>query len=88
MAILSGCSDFPDLDSAVSPEARRAEYPELVPIDGILARRGMAQLDGSEAEILAARAANLRARGQLLRDIAVNEDTRLRLTPELERLGG
>ncbi len=85
---LAACSDWPELDHAVSPEARRSDYPELVPIGDVLARRGLARSDETDGEILSARAANLRARAALLRGVSVDDDTRLRLTPELERLGG
>ena len=85
---LSACADWPDLDHAVSPEARRSDYPVLVPLNEVLDRRGLARSDATDGEILAARAANLRARAALLRGVSVDDDTRLRLTPRLRRLGG
>lgn len=87
-AALAGCTDFPELDAAITPEARRADYPQLVPVGEILDRRGLARTTGREGEILMARAANLQARARLLRGVVVDEDTRLRLSPTLNRLGG
>ncbi len=87
-AVLSGCTRFPELDAAITPEARRADYPVLVPIGEVLERRELARSTGREGENVAARAAALRARARLLRGIAVSDDTRLRLTPRLESLGG
>ncbi|MDF0603789.1 hypothetical protein P1J78_24035 [Psychromarinibacter sp. C21-152] len=87
-AVLSGCTRFPELDAAITPEARRAGYPDLVPITEVLDRRDLARTTAREGEIVEARAAALRARARLLRGIAINDDTRLRLTPRLRRLGG
>ncbi|MEM1387715.1 MAG: hypothetical protein AAGG54_08905 [Pseudomonadota bacterium] len=85
---LAGCADFPDLGKSISPEARRAEFPQLVPIEPLLERRNAARTTGLEADRLEARAAALRARAALLRGITIDDDTRQRLTPELNRLGG
>lgn len=87
-ALLPGCTRFPELDAAVSPEARRADYPQLVPIAEVLDRRDLARTTGREGDIVAARAAALRARARLLRGIVVNDETRRQLTPRLLRLGG
>ncbi len=87
-ALLAGCADFPQLDAEISPEARRAGYPDLVPVSDVLDRRKLARTTGREAGVLSARAANLRARAAMLRGIAVDEATRLRLAPRLLRLGG
>ncbi len=131
-ALLAGCAEFPQLDAAISPEARRAPFPTLVPLNEVLDRRGDARLTGAEAGPLKARADRLKARGvpplaretgriglraaelraraaplervtqgdtsaradrlreraRLLRGISVDEDTRKRIAPRLEQLGG
>jgi hypothetical protein len=131
-ALLAGCAEFPQLDAAISPEARRAPFPTLVPLPEVLDRRADARLTGEEAGPLEARAGRLRARGvpplaresgriglraadlraraaplervdpgdtparaarlreraRLLRGITVDEDTRKRIAPRLEELGG
>lgn len=86
--LVAGCAEFPDLDASISPEARRADYPELVPVGDILNRRGAARTTGEEADVLNARAAALRARARLLRGAAIDDATRERLSPTLTRLGG
>lgn len=85
---LAGCAEFPELDAAITPEARRAAYPELVPIGEVLDRRKLARTTGREAGMLEARAENLRRRAAMLRGITIDEETRLRLSPGLDRLGG
>lgn len=85
---LTACADFPDLDAAISDDARNADYPALVPAEGILARGEAGTLTESSGPALQARAANLRARAALLRGIAIDEETRLRLAVRLKRLGG
>jgi len=86
--LIAGCASFPELDAAISPEARQAGYPTLVPVGGVLARRDAARIAPETEAALLARAANLRARARLLRGVVVEEETRLRLAARLRRLGG
>ena len=87
--VLAGCTDFPQLDAAVSDKARAAAYPELVPTEGLLAKRGNNRVDENTGPDLLARAERLKARAKLLRGIeVVNDDTRRRLAGPLRRLGG
>jgi type IV pilus biogenesis protein CpaD/CtpE len=87
-AVLTGCATFPQLDAVITPEARRADYPALVPVDSIIVRRGDSTITAQTGERLRARAANLRARARLLRGASVDEETRLRLARRLQQLGG
>ena len=88
---LAACGPWPDLDAAVSPEARQAPPPELVALDPALPTvpepRGAAEV----APGLAPRAEGLRARAEggaapdtLSR--AEIEARRARLIAERERL--
>jgi len=86
--ILAGCAQFPDLDAAISAEARRAGYPALIPAEGLLARRGDVRLTEETGRILMQRAANLRARAAILRRISIDDDSRRRVAGRLHRLGG
>ena len=87
--LLAGCTDFPELDAAVSDRARAADYPELVPTEGLLAKRGNNRVSETTGPELLARAERLQARARLLRGIeVVNDETRLRLAKPLRRLGG
>jgi len=90
LVALAACGPWPDLDEAVSPEARAAPPPELVALDPALARvpepRGAAEV----ATALAPRAEGLRARtGGAAPDApsrAEIEARRARLIAERERL--
>ncbi|QXT41038.1 hypothetical protein [Gymnodinialimonas ceratoperidinii] len=64
---------LPDLEQELSAEARAADYPQLVPLDPLLARadaplRRSAAVEGSSLE---ARAADLRRRAAWLRAMAL-----------------
>lgn len=61
-AALAACASFPQLDAAISPEARRAPYPELVPSERLLARRDEGRLTEADGAALQSRAEGLRAR--------------------------
>ena len=87
-AVLAGCAEFPDLESRITPGARNAPFPSLVPAGQITGRRSLARTTAADGERLAARAAALRARARLLRGISIDDDTRRRLAPLLNRLGG
>lgn len=60
VAAVAGCAEFPQIGSAVDPEADALPYPALVPLDPLLSQAGQPAGNGS-AEELAARAAALRA---------------------------
>ena len=70
LALITGCTTFPDLDGTVPPEAENAPFPMLQPVDPILENTlpdvGVlaAQSDAALARVagLQARAARLRAR--------------------------
>ena len=66
LVMLSGCSNFPQLDDTLSQEARNAPYPELTPVPSEPAP----STDGDA--LLAARIAALQARAEDIRrsDIA------------------
>lgn len=85
---LAACTDFPQLDAAISEEAKRAEYPVLVPVAGLLVKREEGRITEATGLQLQSRAANLRARANLLRGQPIDEETRLRLRGSLRRLGG
>lgn len=71
--LLVGCVPFPQLNDAISPEARRASYPVLQPVDELLARAAYPADQDSAAAIAAlqARADLLKARARILRQTDV-----------------
>lgn len=89
LVFVAGCAQFPQLDAVVSEEAKRADYPELIPAQGLLERRQEGRITADTGPALLARADRLRARARLLRQITeVNDATRIRLRDRLRRLGG
>ncbi len=66
-AVLSGCAEFPALDRTITPKMEAADYPDLVPIDPLLAEAKAGRIDPlrTEAE-LTGRAARLDARASRL----------------------
>jgi len=89
MTVLAACTDFPQLDAAISEDAKAAAYPALVPADSLLAKREGDRITAQTGPELLARAARLRARAKLIRGIeTVDEATRIRLRNRLRALGG
>lgn len=64
--LIAGCTPFPALEARIGPEARRAPYPALLPMDALLARRGTERLAPEAADEMQARVARLRARARAL----------------------
>ncbi len=86
---LAACASFPELEAAITEEAKRADYPTLIQVDPLVEEQKRGKLSETDGEILLQRAANLRRRASLLRGITeVNDETRRRLSPTLKRLGG
>ena len=87
---LSACTQFPQLDAAVSDRARSADYPSLIPAERIAAKRDSGgRLQEGDGEALLARADRLHERGRILRGLpVVDEAARLRFASVLKRLGG
>ncbi|TMM55114.1 hypothetical protein FDT80_05975 [Sulfitobacter sabulilitoris] len=79
-AACAACTQFPELDRTVSPDAEAADYPALVPIEPLLAQADAAQIDApATTQALSARVAGLRARAAALRGAVVGDADRARL---------
>lgn len=63
---LSACSTFPELDVRLEDSDRAAPWPDLVPVETLLAAAGPADTEAPTGD-LAARLAALRARADALR---------------------
>ena len=83
---LSGCADFPDLKSEVSPEAVDAPYPALWPHQDLetYADGGT----GNNAGSLDARAAKLRSAADQLSGPVIDKETREFLTESMQKSEG
>lgn len=81
---LCACTQFPDLDNAISGDAKGADFPALVPLEPILAARRAPPATAQEAagDVLA-RLSGLQARAARLRSgvLSPSDRARLRQTP-------
>ncbi len=81
---LSACTQFPALDRTVPTHLENADYPELVPVDPLLARATGGRIDPDQTEaVLKARVARLRARAARLRGSVLSGRERQRLAQGL-----
>ncbi|MFN6979133.1 MAG: hypothetical protein ACK4OP_13475 [Gemmobacter sp.] len=70
LVLLAACSALPpDLDGAETAAARTAPYPQLVPIDPLLAAETAGTASAADTAAVEARAARLTARAAALRRI-------------------
>ena len=89
MTFLGACTQFPELDAAISDEAKAADYPRLVPAKSIRANTPKDRLKPNDGPDLLARAERLRKRGEILRGLPViDEAARERFARVLNDLGG
>jgi hypothetical protein len=80
LAAVAGCSALPDIDSAISPQAEAAPYPELVPLESITLTESAQEADPFAVQtILEGRVARLRARANALRGSVFDGGERQRL---------
>ena len=84
LSIAASCTQFPALDSRATPELLASEYPELVPVDPLLARAqgGRVNVDRTEAA-LEGRVAALQARAARLRGSVLTGAEKQRLSQGL-----
>jgi len=80
---LAACTQFPELEGTISPDLENADYPDLVPLEPLLARAAPAIADPVETtKALDTRVAALRARANALQRRAILDNgTRTRLNP-------
>ena len=65
--VLANCAQVPELDDHVTPAAKAAPYPALVPLDPLLNSTAETRITDQTDPQLQARAAALRARAQRMR---------------------
>ncbi len=87
-SLLAGCTDMPDLDDRLTPAARSAPYPALVPVEPLLAQASAdQQITDDTAPALQSRVAGLRARAARLRGSVVDGSTRSRMGNGVDTTG-
>jgi len=77
--LLPGCTQFPQLDATLTDEARRAPYPDLVPLSGLQARISDTNTDPGTAPAIEARIAGLKTRAASLSGSVIDSGTRARM---------
>ena len=71
--LITACTPFPDLDDTIPHGAESADYPELLPLEPIVARATPTTPDAEEnAKVLKARVAALNKRADALRNDTLN----------------
>lgn len=77
---LAACSPFPELDETIDAATEAADFPELVPLEPILAEAAAgSNRDPQTKSNLDARAAALRSRAARLRTSVVDEESKARM---------
>lgn len=82
---LAGCSNFPELDAAVTPAARTADFPSLVPISPLIAGAQQVQITEETVATLQGRVSGLKARAARLRGPIIDGATRARMQAAMAR---
>jgi hypothetical protein len=79
LSLPPACTQFPELDDSLSPDARAAAYPTLVPLERIRAFGSSPRLEEGSDETMAARIAALRMRAARLQGSVLDSPSRARL---------
>lgn len=82
---MAGCSEFPELDAAISPTARQAAYPSLKPMDQLIAGAAEVQITQQTTANLQGRVGGLNARAARLRGPVIDSATRARMRAAMAR---
>jgi hypothetical protein len=81
LSLSAACTQFPALDSRATPELLASPFPDLVPVDPLLARAEAGQVNTRQTEAgLSSRVTALQARASRLRGSVLSG-------PEKQRLG-
>jgi hypothetical protein len=79
-ATLMGCTQFPALDGAITEQGQNAQYPDLIPVETLLALSAPSAVSPEQtASGLNARVTALRNRAARLRGPVVDTNTRRRM---------
>jgi hypothetical protein len=79
LSLLSGCAEFPALEGTIDAAAMNAPYPQLIPLDPLLAQVGGLASATAASVGLGGRVAALAARAAALRGPVIEPATRARM---------
>lgn len=82
---VAGCVAVPELDRAISDEARLAPYPDLIPVETIRAEVPEPRIADDTGPDLQARAEALQRRADALRGPVIDAGTRARMARGIDR---
>lgn len=83
---LAGCTQFPELEGTVAPEVQKASYPDLVPLEPILANLEPGGTDPAATSAgIEGRLGALRARANAMRGAVLSGGEKKRLEDGVER---
>ncbi|WP_457648228.1 hypothetical protein [Profundibacter sp.] len=85
VALLGACSDFPQLDDAVSPAAKNEPYPSLIPMDQALANAQDVQITDETVSTLNGRLNGLKNRATRAKRPVIDDETRKGLQDAIDR---
>ena len=85
VALVSGCTDFPDLDAAVGDSAKNAAFPRVAPLEALLTEAAQSNIDVETGLALSQRAAALRRKARALGRPILTRAERRRLTDAVKR---
>lgn len=87
--LVTGCTQFPELDQNVSLQARNAPFPDLVPTEDLQLGARSSLITNASVTTIEGRVSALRARAARLRGSVIDRGTRARLqqTPSLPEKG-
>ena len=88
VAALAACTDFPELNDAVPPALETADFPNLVPVEPLLARAEDMQITEETTAGITARVSRLRARAARLKHSVVDRGTRARMRDGVAPING
>ena len=83
--IVTGCSQFPELDDAVDDSTREAPYMALVPVENLQRRIDDPRIEDDTQSTLEARAAQLKGRAARLRGTVIDDGARQRMADGVTR---
>ncbi len=87
--LMTGCTQFPELNQSVSADARNGSFPSLVPVEVLRADAPDQRITDDTTPTLEARVAALRSRAARLRGTVLSSNARARLeqTPNIPAEG-
>ncbi len=87
-AALAACSDMPELNGTVPAHLESADFPDLIPLEPILAGAEDVQITDQTSAGIAARVSRLRNRAARLKHSVVDQGTRARMRDGVAPIAG